>query len=300
MAVTRGTPFDMVVGNPIPTTRGPGNTYLHWYLDLKNLYISNFQWSGLDYPIDLGRVESYLLERGAVAFFVDEIIGPLILPFVNSGYYDAYGNPSTIRVYGVNGYQRDLLPGQFVIIWDNTGKAIHDVDLRTYAQRLALLDSVQDTNIRAQRTPILITAETEAQLGTLKAAYKHYNDGDPVLAQIGAAIAQGLGVFTTQAPLVFGELQVQKLNLLSEVLTFIGVPNRGDPKKERMITQEISAINGHVVHERTDRLIPRLIACDQINRMFGTYGIQVGVDFANKDYNIGIQDMTIATPGGDG
>ena len=299
MAITRGTPFDMIVGNPLPTTRRSSDSFLHWYLDLKNLYTSNFQWSGLDYPIDLGRVEAYLLERGAVAFFIDEIIGPLILPFVNNGYYDAYGNPSTIRVYGVNGYQRDLLPGQFVIIWDNTGKAIHDVDLRMYAERLALLDSVQDTNIRAQRTPILITAETDAQLTTLKSAYKHYVDGDPVLAQIGAAISSGLGVFTTQAPLVFGELQVQKLNLLSEVLTFIGVPNRGDPKKERMITQEISAINGHVVHERTDRLIPRLIACDQINRMFGEYGIQVSVDFANKDYTIGIQDLTIATPGGE-
>lgn len=296
MSRTRGTPFDAVVGNPLPTLRTRNDTYLHWYLDLKNLYISNFEWSGLDYPIDLGRVESYLLERGSVAFFIDEIVGPLVLPFVNSGYYDAYGNPSFIRVYGVNGYQKDLLPGQFVIIWDNTGKAIHDVDLRMYASRLALLDSVQDTNIKAQRTPYLISTETEGQLATLKAAYRKIEDGDPVIAQIGAAISQGLGVYTTQAPIVFGELQTQKLNLISEALTFIGVPNRGDPKKERMINQEVSAINGHVVHERTDRYLPRLKACDQINRMFGKFGVNVSVDFANKDYNIGIQDTQIATP----
>ena len=56
------------------------------------------------------------------------------------------------------------------------------------------------------------------------------------------------------------------------------------------------AINGQVIHERTDRLLPRQEAVEQINAMFGQYGIHLTCDFSRQIYNYGLSDAVVATP----
>ena len=238
--------------------------------------------------------------RGSVAFFIDELIGPLILPYTTQGSLNQYGNPTTIRAYGMNGYQIYLNPDQYVIIYDNCMKISNINALRQYAIRLSQTDKVIDVNISAQRTPILLTAQNEGQLNSLKLAFRKMVTGQPVIAEIGNTVNAGVNALNTGAPMVFNELQNYKLNLLAEVLTFCGIPNKGDPKRERLITTEVSAINGHVVHERTNRLQTRQRAIDEINLKFGSYGVNLSVDFANVDYNIGLNDEFVATPDKEG
>lgn len=294
---TIGQEFVRMIGNEIRDYQNSQeSTYIRWLNDLRDLYISIFDWTGLTSPIDMDMVERYLLDRGSVVFFVDEMMGPLILPYVTNGFYDCYGNPYSVRAYGVNGYQITLEREQFVIIWDNTLKIPNAMDLAMYASRLADCDRIADINLDAQRTPVLLTAENEGQMTSLKTAYRKVKNGDPVIAQIGTTVQNGVTAFRTDAPMVFNEVNEYKNRILNECLTLIGVPNIGNPKAERMITNEISAINGHVVHERNSRLIPRIRAVDEINRKFGYLGIRVGVDYANQDYNIGINDEYVATP----
>ena len=250
--------------------------------------------------VDMAQVEQWLMYRGSVAFFIDELIGPLILPYTTQGSLNQYGNPTTIRAYGMNGYQIYLNPDQYVIIYDNNMKISNINALRQYAIRLSQTDKVIDVNIAAQKTPILLTAQNEGQLNSLKLAYRKMATGQPVIAEIGNTVNAGVNALNTGAPMVFNELQNYKLNLLSEVLTFCGIPNRGDPKRERLITTEVSAINGHVVHERTNRLQTRQRAIDEINFKFGAYGVNLTVDFANVDYNIGLNDEYVATPDKEG
>ena len=294
-----GEEFFRMVGTEITDSISkPENTFIRWQLDLYNLYTGLFRWEGMPLMIDLNKVEQWLMYRGSVAFFVDEYVGPLILPYVTQGSLNAYGNPTTIRAYGMNGYQIVLEPWQYVIIYDNRMKNINVNFLRQYAVRLAQMDTAIDINVAAQRTPVLLTAENEGQLTSLKKAYRKMRIGDPVIAEIGQSIANGMKAFSTAAPIVFPDIQQQKLELLAEVLTFIGVPNRGKPKGERVITAEMDAINGHVYQERNNRLLCRQDACDRINADFGRYGINLSVDYAAMDYNYAINDLMVSTPEG--
>lgn len=293
----KGTEFDRMIGQEIRDTQtGVENTFMKWYFDIQQLYSSVFAYTGMPLIVDMAQVEQWLMYRGSVAFFIDELIGPLILPYTTQGSLNQYGNPTTIRAYGMNGYQIYLNPDQYVIIYDNNMKISNINALRQYAIRLSQTDKVIDVNIAAQKTPILLTAQNEGQLNSLKLAYRKMATGQPVIAEIGNTVNAGVNALNTGAPMVFNELQNYKLNLLSEVLTFCGIPNRGDPKRERLITTEVSAINGHVVHERTNRLQTRQRAIDEINFKFGAYGVNLSVDFANVDYNIGLNDQYVATP----
>ena len=297
----KGTEFDRLIGQEIRDAQtGVENTFTKWYFDIQQLYSSVFAYTGMPLIVDMAQVEQWLMYRGSVAFFIDELIGPLILPYTTQGSLNQYGNPTTIRAYGMNGYQIYLNPDQYVIIYDNNMKISNINALRQYAIRLANTDRTIDVNIEAQKTPVLLTAQNEGQLNSLKLAYRKMKTGQPVIAEIGNTVNAGVNALNTGAPMVFNELQNYKLNLLAEVLTFCGIPNRGDPKRERLITTEVSAINGHVVHERTNRLQTRQRAIDEINFKFGAYGVNLTVDFANLDYNIGLNDQYVATPDKEG
>lgn len=297
----KGTEFDRMIGQEIRDAQtGIDNTFTKWYFDIQQLYSSVFAYTGMPLIVDMAQVEQWLMYRGSVAFFIDEFIGPLILPYTTQGNHNQYGNPTTIRAYGMNGYQIYLNPDQYVIIYDNNMKISNINALRQYAIRLSQTDKVIDVNIAAQRTPVLLTAQNEGQLNSLKLAYRKMATGQPVIAEIGNTVNAGVNALNTGAPMVFNELQNYKLNLLAEVLTFCGIPNKGDPKRERLITTEVSAINGHVVHERNNRLQTRQRAIDEINFKFGAYGVNLSVDFANLDYNIGLNDQYVATPDKEG
>ena len=297
MKGTKGTEFLQMIGEEIRTANTSiENTFLRWQWDIYNLYTGLFKWEGMPLTIDKNVVEQWLMFRGSVAFFVDEYIGPLILPYTTIGNLDVYGNPVRIRAYGMNGYQIYLNPNEYVIIYDNRMKNINVNALRQYAIRLAEMDNVIDINVEAQRTPILLTAENEGQLTSLKEGYRKIAVGKPVIAQIGQTLSNGLKSISTAAPIVFPSIQQQKLDLLAEVLTFIGVPNRGRPKAERVISAEMDAINGHVYQERNNRLLTRQDAADRINTMFGEYGIALSVDYAAMDYNYAVNDLMVASP----
>lgn len=297
MGVTKGNEFLRMLGEEIRTAEtNIENTFLRWRMDLYNLYTGLFRWDGMPLTVDMNIVEQWLLFRGSVAFFVDEYVGALILPYTTVGRLDAYGNPVQIRAYGMNGYQIYLNPDQYVIIWDNRMKNINVQALRQYATRLAELDNVLDINVEAQRTPVLLTAENEGQLTSLKEGYRKLSIGKPVIAQIGQTLSTGIKSITTAAPIVFPQIQEQKLELLAEALTFIGVPNRGKPKGERVIVAEMDAVNGHVYQERNNRLLTRQDAVNRINTMFGGYGLELSVDYAALDYNYAINDLMVATP----
>lgn len=273
------------------------NTFLKWYDDLRNLYISLFNWSGLPLQIPKQRVEQWLLYKGSVCFFIDEYLGPLVLPYVIQGQLNPYGLPYKIRAYSVTGYQIELLPEQYVIIWDNMLQTVAVNYLKQYAVRIAEMDKTIDINILGQRTPTLLTAENEGQLTSLKDGYIKMRAGQPVMAQVGNVLSTGITALNVGAPVVFPDLDIAKQNLINEALSYIGVPNTGRPKAERMLTTEMVAINGHVSHERTCRLQCREQACDEINAKFGKYlNAPVSVDFAKVDYNYGYNDSEVGTP----
>ena len=270
--------------------------YWRWRQDLRQLYSSVFRWNNMPKEIDMLVVERWLMDIGHVAFFKDtELDEFIILPFTYAGKLDVYGNPVDITVYGSNGYNRILKRGEYVPIYDNLLKVSNSRILETYASRMAEIDRVIDVNVSAQKTPVLIEGDSDT-IDSVKTAYNQFDQNERVIVSHKGALQSTLSVYKTDAPIVFPQLQIQKKDMLDEILAFVGILNVGRYKSQHMIRSEVLAVNGLGFAERTVRNDPRDTAVTSINEMFGLninveyssdHGVDLTVDEKIDDVEIG-------------
>ena len=254
------------------------NMYWRWRQDLRQLYSSVFRWNNMPKEIDMLVVERWLMDIGHVAFFKDtELDEFIILPFTYAGKLDVYGNPVDITVYGSNGYHRILKRGEYVPIYDNLLKVTNARILETYASRMSEIDRVIDVNVSAQKTPVLIEGDSDT-IDSVKTAYNQFDQNERVIVSHKGALQSTLSVYKTDAPIVFPQLQIQKKDMLDEILAFVGILNVGRYKSQHMIRSEVLAVNGLGFAERTVRNDPRDIAVTNINKMFG---LNIGVEYSS-------------------
>jgi hypothetical protein len=226
-----------------------------------------FCYENMPEMIDVAYMNAVLVNKGAIAFFKDEIMGLIALPFSISGKLDVYGRPQRIIAYGKNGYNKPLNKGELVIMYDNYGRYPLILDIYQYAERMAELERTKDINIRQQRTP-RIWQTSDEKMRTLKDILNNVDAySDDVIAYDSFAIDEINGVLLP-APFVADKLQDEKEKLWNEFLRLIGVSNVSIQKKERNIKDEISASNGGTIASRFNRFEPRKKALEQIKEKF--------------------------------
>lgn len=245
------------------------NTYI-FYLDrLTELAISIFEWENLPDTVDARFLEFILFRNGRAVFFEDEVLGYLTLETAVNGSFDVYRNPIKNRAYAINGYQKDLDINDSVIIYDNYLRLTNGWrNIHLYAQKLADLDMTILINAKSQKTPLLIECEENQRL-TMLNLYKEYDGNAPVIFGNKGLNTEGVKVLSTNAPYVGSELYELKTNIWNEALTYLGIPNISQSKKERLITDEVKRMQGGSIASRYSRLNARKQACDKINEMFG-------------------------------
>lgn len=111
-------------------------TYEMYKRQLLTLAENVFEFENMSKFIDTAFLNKTLLRQGSIAFFVDEVMGLLALPYTNVGRLDVYGRPQKIIVHSQNGYRKTLEQKDFVIMYDNNGRYPLYLDILQYAERL--------------------------------------------------------------------------------------------------------------------------------------------------------------------
>lgn len=250
-------------------------TYINYYNRLMELSLSMFEWSGLPDTVDARFLELALFGNGMAVFFNDEDIGYLALRTTIGGPMNVYQIPTRRRAFASNGYQRDLDENNSVIIFNNLIHTNAMSAIELYALRLYEIERTVDTNVKAQKTPILISCD-ETQRLTLLNLYKNYDGNIPFIFGDKNITPNALKAINTGAPYLADKLHELKLEIWNEALTYLGISNINVVKKERLITDEATRNMGGILASRFSRLEARRQACDQINKMFG---LNVWVDY---------------------
>ena len=81
-------------------------TYEMYKRQLLTLAENVFEFKNMPKYIDTAFLNKNLLWQGSIAFFVDEVMGLLALPYTVLGKLDVYGRPKQIIVKGRNGYRK--------------------------------------------------------------------------------------------------------------------------------------------------------------------------------------------------
>lgn len=158
--------------------------------------------------------------------------------------------------------------------------------------RLYEAERTCDVNIKAQKTPVLLTGDESFRL-TMKNIYNKYDGNEPVIYgdknQLGENVLRAI---KTDAPFVADKVMEYKKEIWNEALTYLGINNIMIEKKERLVSDEANGNNELINMNLQARLAPRKEACRQFNELFGlNIDVKVRSDLHNLIKNL---DSTVS------
>lgn len=245
-------------------------TYLMYREEMLTLAENVFEFKNLPEFIDVSYLNKTLLRNGSIAFFKDEVLGLIALPYDVIGNFDIYGRPQNIMCRAANGtYYKRLSQDEFVIMYDNNGRYPIYLDICQMAERIALSKRTIDVNIVQQRTP-RIWKTSQDKKRTLQDMLSNIDGMEENIATYESIDIDDMNVVLAPAPFVADKIDIHLDKEWAEFYRLIGVANLIEQKKERMIRDEMSASQGGTIASRFSRFEPRKRAIDEINKKFGT------------------------------
>lgn len=244
-------------------------TYQMYLRQLLTLAENVFEFENLPEFIDVAYLNKQLLRKGSVAFFKDEVMGVIALPYTNIGTLDVYGRPKTIQVIARNGYTRTLKQGEFVIMYDNNGRYPLLMDIYQNAERIALCKRVIDINIAMQRTPRIWLTPND-QVRSFKDLVDEIDGNVERVISYDNINLDDIQSICEPAPFVADKIDIHLDKEWAEFFRLIGIANIVEQKRERLIQDEMTASMGGTIASRYSRFEPRKKAVEEINKKFGT------------------------------
>lgn len=245
-------------------------TYQMYLREMLTLAENVFEFENLPDFIDVAFLNKKLLRDGSIAFFKDEYLGVIALPYTVMGTLDIYQRPQKIMAIAPNGsYRRELNPEEYVIMYDNNGRYPLFLDITQYAERIALDTRTIDINILQQRTPRFWKTSSDKEK-SIKDIINNVDGLENTVLTYEDINLDDIQLVLEPAPYVADKIDIQKEKIWNEFLRLIGIANMNFQKKERNIKDEVMASQGGTIASRYSRFEPRQKAIKQINEKFGT------------------------------
>lgn len=261
---------------------GNNTQYLYYYNRIMQLALSRFEYHNLPTTMDERFLEMQLIERGSALLFVDDVMGPLCLPFSYGGPLDIYQKPTVRRAYASNGYNTERSELDSVIIYNSRMRQPDMQAIRLFAYRLWNFDRIIDINCNAQKTPIIIQCDESGRL-TMTNLYKEVDGNSPVVyVNKNLDLPNSLKVINTQAPFIAENILNIKKSVWDECMSYLGITTAGIYKAERVTSSEANNSGGATVASRWSPLAERQAAIEKFNRMFG---LNITVNM-REDYDV--------------
>lgn len=276
-------------------------TFIDYLQRFKKIALSMFEWTNLPTGMDSRFLERCLYYDGRASMLYNEEYGGFInLRASTSGDLNIYGLPTRINCYsygaqsmrtvyyGDNNSQRKE-DGCILVLndWESVPTA---TTMELFALRLYDAQRACDVNIRNQKFPLLIVTDENQRL-TMENMYKQIDGNKPVI--FGDDKLNDLSkikALKTDVPFVANDIQAYKKQIWNEALTYLGINNLADEKKERLISDETSSNNEVINMNLQSYLAPRKEAVRLFNEK---YGENIDVRVRSDLYNIIKQEESI-------
>lgn len=243
---------------------------------IMELATNRFKWNGLPETIDPRFLEMVLYTQALAIFFKhpdnDAFCAWRGMPI---GPSNAQDNFTKFQAIGTIERPVSLNVDNCVPMWANYVR-VPDYDMVSiYTKQLVDTNASINIAIKNSRHPVVLVSDQSGsdRLG-LANAYRQVQEGQPV---IGWYKDSGMGDSLRDKiiPIELGTkaeditiLQIAKTRIFSELMTFLGIDNSNQDKRERLVSDEVDANDSQISHFRRIALNAREQACEQINKMF--------------------------------
>lgn len=278
-------------------------TFQDYLYRLRKLALSRFKWT---LPKSMNEIwlEKSLYEFGMASFLKDKNYGLINTKCCSSGDLNIYGLPTRLNCYSFE-YQsiRKLYTGlegktdaqieylensEAILVPNNWDFIPTESTLLLYAYRLYQADRTCDVNIGAMRTPVLILVPENQKLA-MENLYVQYEGNRPIIFGDKDSLSpDSIRSIKTEAPFIADKIMDYKKKIWNEALTFLGINNIQEDKKERLITDEANQNNEVINLNLQSYLEPRQEACRQFNEKFRLTGTdkEIKVQLASDLHNL--------------
>lgn len=239
--------------------------------EFTNLAINRFSWENLPVGLTSEHLEYLLISHGQLMCFNDDMNGTLILPCFGTTDINVYGLPTEYNVYAENGkYDKKISIDDGVIIRNNPLGTSDFPTLEVFAKRIDDVEMTQDVNLFQQCIPKLVLGDEDSKLTMKNLIEQIKNYKFAIFGK--KSLVNNIStsdVLDTSSPYILDKLQQQKTDLKNELLTYLGINNNNNVKKERMIVDEVNANNEYTSINLDLMYDLRKKACKEINEKFG-------------------------------
>lgn len=257
-------------------------TFVDYLMRLERLARSLFEWK-LPRSMNAQFLEKTLYFMGEGTMFKHKDFGYINTKCSRQGGLNIYDYPTSLHCYSHDlSEDRSLYVGLIndetvedneCILVQNNWDSIPTYDtIFLFARRLANCDRVSDVNLDRQRTPWIILVDEKQRLTVENMINQVNSNNTNVVGNKGNLNPDTFKSIDIRAPFVIDKIQEYKRQIWNELLTFFGINNLADEKKERMIESEINSNNEIINLNLQSFFAPRQEACNLFNEKFGLKG----------------------------
>lgn len=239
---------------------------------------ARFEWVNLPDTINPRFLELTLFKQALAVFFKHTDFDQyMTLRASTLGPWNAYDDPTSFTVYGNQEVlHKELAYGrkkkECVPIWGNYLRQ-PDLDIALlYSTQLTEVDTTIKVNLKAMRKPFVIAVDESERL-TFQNIMKQQQEGQAIIFGTQGLQGQALKEKIQLLDMKISDNQVLNLQLIkmkmwNECMTFLGINNANQDKRERVVVSEVSANNSQVLMARNVALDARKQACKEINDLY--------------------------------
>ena len=287
-------------------------TYFDYLERFKRIALSMFEWVNLPKSMNARWLERCLYYNGQASLLKTKNYGFINTNCSSSGKINIYGLPTRLNCYsfefqsirklysGLNPLdtekQREAKETNECILVLNNWEGVPTCrTMELFAYRLYEAEMTAMTNIKAQKTPVLVVVDEKQRL-MMENLYSQFDGNQPfIFGDSGQFNTDILKAIKTDAPFIADKVMEYKKEIWNEALTYLGVNNIMLEKKERLVTDEANSNNELINLNLQSFLAPRLEACRQFNEKFGLTGTdkEISVRVRSDLYNIIKKEMSV-------
>lgn len=264
-------------------------TYFDYLDRFKKICLSMFEWVNLPPSMNSMFLERCLYYNGSACLLKDDKFGFINTNCASAGNVNIYGLPTTLNCYSYDysstrkiytglkptlteKQQKWLENKEAILVMNNWERLPTARTMELFAYRLYEAEQTAMTNIKAQKTPVMIIVD-EKQRFMMEQLYNQYDGNRPyIFGDKDQLQGDEIRALQTGAPFVADKIMDYKKEIWNEALTFLGINNIMVDKKERLVADEANSNNELINMNLQSYLAPRQEACRQFNEKFGFTG----------------------------
>lgn len=271
-----------------------GGEFMLYQNMLWGLAEARFVWDGLPETVNERYLERVLHRHGLAVFFEDPRLHAfLALHAAGTGDVDVYGDPKTFRVTGNRYINREISSKDCVPIWTNRNRVNDQWVVNYYAAALAEAAETVRVNALNSRSPMILALRQEQRLAG-ENFYRQVAEGQPVIFTVKDDMGHGLAesvqaLDNRQSPNAISDAIRVKKEIWDDAMLALGIQCAPPDKKERLVDDEVEAIQGQTAAFRGVAIGARQEAADAINER---YGLNVSVHWRHSREQVrGINEL---------